>query len=87
MKRDPVVVVLLALAVAAVVMVGLGAAGVASTSDVTIQIPYAVSGGVGGLGLLVASLGLLTVHLSRKDAARRRNEIDELIAVLEGRAE
>jgi hypothetical protein len=74
---------------AGLVMVGLGmiafgAIGVSSSNDPTIQLPYAVSGGLGGLALIGLSLGLLLVHDGRRDAAVERAELERLARAVEG---
>ena len=67
---------------------GLGAIGfgliawtwgkVAGLVDVYLQLPYFVSGGLGGLGLIL--VGLLTINLSvkRREALDRQRQLDEL---------
>jgi hypothetical protein len=77
MKRS--IVVLIALAVAGLVMMALGARGAASSRDPTIQLPYMLSGGVGGLGVVTFALGLLSIQLRRYEEARYRDEIDTVI--------
>lgn len=80
--RDPFVgsvVVLLLMAAGGVAALVLGYRGLAATDDISIEVPYLVSGGLGGVGLLVFSLGLLAVQFRRKEAARERREIARLI--------
>lgn len=59
---------------------------VAGTAIVALQLPYVASGGFGGLGLVV--IGILAINLGakRRDAWQRDRRLEELAAVLEGRA-
>jgi len=85
--RDPFagsVFVLALMAVAGIVAIALGYRGIAATDDISIQIPFAVSGGLGGLGLLAFSGGLIGVQMRRKHAARERAEVERLIERLGG---
>ena len=79
--RDPRVsttIVLAAIAVAGFALVALGWRGAAATVFVPFQVPYVVSGGLLGLGLLGAGLGLLKVHVDRVEAAEERRQTAEL---------
>ena len=53
--------------------------GASDTVEVDVQVAYLVSGGLGGLALLVAGSALLTVQLSRWLAARERRELDAVL--------
>jgi hypothetical protein len=64
------------LVVAGLVVVLIGYIGVRNHSDVTLQVPYFMSGGVGGLALI--GLGALTlVQYQMRLQARRFGEITE----------
>lgn len=81
--RDPflasmaVLGVLVACSLVAVAMAWRGAAG---TRDVSAQVPYIVSGAIGGLGLLAFGLGVMVVQLRRRDEAAQRQEVDRVVA-------
>ncbi len=53
--------------------------GASGTLVVDAQLAYLVSGGLGGLALLVAASALLTVQLSRWLAARERVELEAVL--------
>ena len=70
------------IAVAGAGMTGLGLAwsGVAATVGVYTQLPFLVSGAIGGVALAGASLGLLAVHSERRAAAADQLWLEEAIA-------
>lgn len=73
--RDPRVSTTLgfaALAVAGLVFVALGWRGAAASLVVALQLPWVVSGALGGVALLGLAVGLLMVHLDRAEAAAER---------------
>jgi hypothetical protein len=84
--RDPFTVSL-------IVIVALGAAGFAALllawrgaagkSILALQLPYAVSGAVAGLALIIISCTLLSIQSRRYSAARRRVIIDRAIRTAE----
>jgi hypothetical protein len=53
--------------------------GSASTLSVPVQLSYLLSGGLGGLCLLIAGSALLNVQLSRWWAARERQGLDVVL--------
>jgi F0F1-type ATP synthase membrane subunit c/vacuolar-type H+-ATPase subunit K len=59
-------------------LLALGWRGAAATLLVPFQVPYLVSGAFVGLALIGASLGLLSVHLDRVEAAEERRRLAEL---------
>jgi hypothetical protein len=80
--RDPFVasvVVLIALAAAGLVGLGVAWKGAAATLIVALQLPYIVSGAIGGLVLLGFALGLVLVQARRRDEAVRRAEFDRVV--------
>ncbi|HVV76361.1 MAG TPA: hypothetical protein VHC43_10025 [Mycobacteriales bacterium] len=51
----------------------------ARTLDVSIQVPAVISGGVGGLVLIVVGTGLFVSQLGRLRAADERADMDEML--------
>lgn len=79
---DPLVVscwVAGALIVTGFATVLLGWRGAAATLAVPIQLPYLVSGGLGGLALVIAAAAVLDVQVARRTAARERIELDAVL--------
>ena len=62
------------------VAIGLGWKGVAGSLVVAEQLPYLLSGGLGGIALIVAGSGILTVQASRYWNARERTRLDLVLA-------
>ena len=54
-------------------------AGASNTVEPDVQVAYLVSGGLGGLSLLVAGSAMLTIQLSRWLAARERLELEAVL--------
>jgi hypothetical protein len=80
--RDPgiqSVLVLVGLGIAAFVMFGLAWRGGARQIYVPLQMPWLVSGGLAGLGLLGLSLGAWSIHLGRRQDAAHRSAIDDVV--------
>ena len=75
------------LVVGGFVAIGLGWRVAARTLDVAFQTPAVISGGMGGLALVLIGTGLAYVQTSRRLAARERAEtetlLDEAAAVVE----
>jgi hypothetical protein len=61
------------------VLIGLAWRGSARTLIVPTQLAYLVSGGLGGLTLIVTGTGLFTVQLGRQLAAEERHALDRLL--------
>ncbi len=74
------VAVLAALAAVGLLSVALAWRGLADSVVAAVQLPYAVSGAVGGVGLLGFALGLLAVQAGRRQRARERDDLDRLAA-------
>ena len=53
--------------------------GTSDTLEADVQVAYLVSGGLGGLSLLVAGSAMLTIQLSRWLAARERAELEAVL--------
>lgn len=80
--RDPGVqqfLVLGLLVVAGFVMLGLAWRGAARTVYVPLQMPWVVSGGMAGLGLLGLAYGAISIHLGRRQDAVHRAQVEDLV--------
>lgn len=80
--RDPYVVscaVLVGLVLAGIVGVGVGWKGAAASLVVAFQLPYIVSGAMGGLALAGFACGLLLIQVRRRQEAQRRAEFDRVV--------
>ena len=73
------VAVLSVLAAAGLAGIISGWSGGAASLVVSVQLPYVVSGVIGGMALLGFSLGLLSVQARRRQEARRRAEFDRVV--------
>ena len=58
----------------------LGWRGAAARSAVALQLPFVVSSGLTGFGLIVLGLGLLWVQATRRHAARERRLIEAMVS-------
>jgi hypothetical protein len=61
--------------------------GAASKDYVQGQMPYVISGGIGGLALVLSGLTVVVVQAVRRDAAELRQKLEELTEVLRERDE
>lgn len=80
--RDPGVQAMLMLGLLAAIgfaMLALGWRGVARTVYVPFQVPWVVSAGMAGLGLLGMALGAWSIHLSRRDDAVHRLTVEDVV--------
>lgn len=80
--RDPYTVsvtVLVVLAAAGLGGIAIGWRGAAASLVVSVQLPYVVSGVIGGLALLGFSLGLLIIQVRRRREAERRADFDRVV--------
>jgi hypothetical protein len=80
--RDPYassVAVLALLALAGLAAIALGAAGAADARTLDAQLPFVVSGGIGGLAMVVVAVGLHAAQRRRMASARRRTEVDRVL--------
>ena len=80
---DPFVVVMAvvtALVVAGLVGVAVAWRGLAASLVVALQLPYAVSGALGGLAIVGFALGVASIQASRRAAARERAEFGRVVA-------
>jgi hypothetical protein len=55
---------------------------VAGLLQVSLQLPYVVSGGLSGLGLVMVGMTTVNVSVRRRDAAERAQQHEQLQAVL-----
>lgn len=69
--------------VAGFFLIFLGWNGAASYDRVPAQIPYVVSGGIGGLGLVVVGSALIVAQSLRGDRVELRASIDDLRAAVD----
>jgi hypothetical protein len=58
-------------------------ARVAGEDNVAFQMPYIVSGGLTGLGLIMGGLILVNIAAKRQDAAERTRQLDQLREALD----
>lgn len=80
--RDPALpglVVMLGVVVAGGVILAVTVFGMADARFVPLQMPYLVSGGLGGSALIVVGTLLAAVQSERRDRARARSEMQDLI--------
>ena len=73
----------IAYCIAGFVLIFLGWNGTASKDDEPAQIPYIVSGGIAGLGLVVVGAALIVAHSLRTDRVELRTAIEDLRAAVE----
>ncbi|MGH9246251.1 MAG: hypothetical protein ACRD29_18460 [Acidimicrobiales bacterium] len=71
------------ISLAGFVLVFIGWNGAASQNFVPAQFPYLVSGGIGGLCLVVVGVGLIIVQNQRTDRARLEAALQQLIVAVE----
>lgn len=55
---------------------------VAGELQVALQLPYLVSGGLTGLGLIIVGATMLNVAVKRRDAAKRTRQLEQLAEIL-----
>ena len=65
------------------VLLGVAWAQVAGETQVYLQLPYLVSAGMTGLGLIMVGLTLINVSTKRRDALERERQMDQLVNILE----
>jgi hypothetical protein len=73
----------IAYCVAGFFLIFLGWNGAASHDREPAQIPYVISGGIAGLGLVVLGSALIVAHSLRTDRVELRGSIDDLRAAVE----
>jgi hypothetical protein len=55
---------------------------VAGLLQVPLQLPYLVSGGLTGLGLIMVGITVISVAAKRRDAAERSRQLDQLAEIM-----
>src|SRR4026209_404815 len=73
----------IAYCVAGFFLIFLGWNGAASHDREPAQIPYVISGGIAGLGLVVVGAALIVAHSLHTDRVELRGSIDDLRAAVE----
>ncbi len=56
----------------------------AALTDVALQVPYVVSGGFGGLGLILLGLLVVNISVKRRETRARERQLEELRDALAG---
>lgn len=80
--RDPALpglVVMLGVAVAGAITLVVTVFGIADARFVPLQVPHLLSGGIGGAALVAVGALLAAVQSDRRDRARARSEMRELV--------
>lgn len=72
-----------ALVLAGFVVLAVSWRGVAREADVALQIPYVVSGGLGGIGLILVGCALTAVQVARRSAVNQQLQLDVVIQAVE----
>ena len=73
----------IAVAAAGFVMLAIAWGGVAGEANVARQVPYLVSGGLFGIGLILVGLTVVNVAAKRRDSALRERQVQLLASALE----
>ena len=73
----------LAFCVAGLAVIWAGWNGAASYNDIRKQFPYIISGGLGGLALVVIGVGLMVIQSQRADRVQLESNLVELRNILE----
>lgn len=79
--------VLAAVALAGLVALGIAWSGVAATLLPEVQMPYLVSGAIGGVALAGTAMAVLGTHLERRNSAWDRAVLDDIIGMATAIAE
>ena len=85
LRGDSPAVVFIGIAISAVGFVLLLVAWgqVAGETQVYLQLPYLVSAGFTGLGLIMVGLTVVNVSAKRRDAADRDRQMDQLVSIMD----
>lgn len=73
----------LALATLGFVLIAFTWGRVAGLDSVALQLPYVVSGGLTGLGLLIIGATAVNIHAKRREGADRDRQAQQLLEILE----
>ena len=63
-------------------VIGVAWGEVAGKLNVALQLPYIVSGGLTGLGLIMVGITIVSISAKRRDAAERARQLDQLGAIM-----
>jgi hypothetical protein len=74
-----------------IVVAGLGLIGytwgrVAGLLLIPLQLPYVISGGLTGLGLVLVGMTIVNITVRRQDGARRDERVEQLSSILQALA-
>jgi hypothetical protein len=64
------------------VLIGIAWGQVAGETQVYLQLPYVVSAGLTGLGLIMVGVTVVNVAAKRRDEAARERQTDRLVSIL-----
>lgn len=73
-----------ALVLTGFVCFAMGMRGVDETRDVPIQLPFLISGGLAGIGLIGLGLALFSIQTARLESSLERDEFDSLLQEAQG---
>jgi hypothetical protein len=73
----------IAVAIAGFVLILVAWGQVAGETQVSLQLPYLVSAGLTGLGLVMVGLTIVSVAAEQREAAARDRQMDQLVSILE----
>jgi len=75
----------IAVSIVGFVLIVIAWAAVAGKAEVYLQVPYVVSAGFSGLGLIIAGVTIVNVATRRRDEAERSRQMDRLAQLLQER--
>ena len=64
-------------------LIGVAWGQVAGETQVYLQVPYLVSAGLTGLGLIMVGVTIVNVAAKRRDALERERQMDRLVSILD----
>ena len=70
------------IAVAGFVLLAFAWVKTAGTVDVALQVPYLVSAGLTGLGIILVGLLVVSLSVRQREAADRERQLEELIEAM-----
>ena len=73
----------LLVAAAGFILIGIAWSQVAGETQVYLQLPYLVSAGLSGLGLVMVGVTIVNISAKRRDAVERARQTDQLVSILE----
>jgi hypothetical protein len=63
-------------------VIGITWGKIAGLLQVPLQLPYLVSGGLTGLGLIMVGITVISISAKRRDAAERSRQLDQLAQIM-----